>query len=133
MNYVNAEKNYDWLKLSTDVIPFLARNQFKDKLYKMMEEATKEKTKKKQFGEINQFKDLTDRIDALFNTDDSVTGDSKKLSINIVGHIDPMDSVNACIRLKNIRAFKSVNLEGQKLVQRFESTKAQYQLDYRLF
>ena len=35
--------------------------------------------------------------------------------------------------MKNTKSYKSANLEGQKLVQRFESTKGQYQLDYKLF
>ena len=114
------------------MIPFFARNQFKEKLLKMLDEATKDKTKKKQHG-LTQFKDLSDRIDALFNTGSSSQGDAKKLSINIVGHVDTMDSMNAYLRMQNTKAYMRANLEGQKLVSKFSSTKCQYQLDYRLF
>lgn len=47
INYVHSERNYEWSKISSDLIPFFARNQFKEKLLKMLEEATKDKTKKK--------------------------------------------------------------------------------------
>ena len=132
INYVDSERNYEWSKISSDLIPFFARNQFKEKLLKMLDEATKDKTKKKQYG-LTQFKDLSDRIDALFNTGSSSQGDAKKLSINVVGHIDTMDSTNAYLRMQNTKAYRRANLEGQKLVSKFDSTKGQYQLDYRLF
>ena len=132
INYVDSERNYEWSKISSDLIPFFARNQFKEKLLKMLDEATKDKTKKKQYG-LTQFKDLSDRIDALFNTGSSSQGDAKKLSINVVGHIDTMDSTNAYLRMQNTKAYRRANLEGQKLASKFGSTKGQYQLDYRLF
>lgn len=128
MRYVDNERSLEWSKISTDVIPFFARNQFKDKLHRMLEEATKDKTKKKQQAQV---KDQANRIEALFNGTSSDL--SKKISINIVGHIDPMDSTSAYLRMLNTKTYMRANLEGQKLVQRFASSKGQYQLEYRLF
>lgn len=88
MNYVGQERTLDWSKISTDVIPFLARNQFKEKLHKMLEEATKDKAKKKQHGHA-QLKDQA-RIDSLLNG--CSLSEPKKVSVSIVGHVDPMDS-----------------------------------------
>lgn len=130
MSYVDTEKDFMWSKISTDVLPFFAKNQFKETLHKMLEEATKDKTKKKHHTHA-QLKDQASRIDSLFNH--NYQSESKKISINVIGHVDPMDSGNAYLRIQSTKAYMRANLEGQKLVQRFTPTKAQYQLEYRLF
>lgn len=133
MSYVNSERSLEWSKISSDVIPFFARNQFKEKFHKMLEEATKDKTKKKAHAHA-QMKDQANRIDALFNgTSSGDTSANKKISIKIIGHIDPMTSKSAYCRMQNTKAYMRANLEGQKLVQQFASSKGQYQLEYRLF
>jgi translation elongation factor EF-Ts len=129
MIYVDNEKDYEWSKISTDVIPFLARNQFKEILHKMLEEATKDKTKKNHHAHA-MIKDQANRIEHLFNNSST---ESKKVSINIVGHIDKNDSMNAYLRMENTKVYIRANLEGQKLIQKFHSTKGQYQLEYKLF
>lgn len=43
MVYVNQERDFGWSSIGNEVLPFFAKNQFKEKLHKMLEEAIKEK------------------------------------------------------------------------------------------
>lgn len=66
---------------------------------------------------------MSDRIDALFSAGNTSQADAKKLTINIVGHIDTMDSMNAYLRMQNTKSYMRANLEGQKLASKFNTTK----------
>ena len=71
--------------LDEDLIPFLAKNQFKEILKKYKDEAMSNfKAKSKRF-------DMNQRIDLMLNPDQN---QQDKDSIKIMMHIDPMMSQN---------------------------------------
>jgi len=45
--HLNQEKDYQWNDIAEDVIPYLARNQYKDALLKFYDDANKDKSQSK--------------------------------------------------------------------------------------
>jgi len=44
MMYLIHEKDYQWLDIAEDMIPYLASNQYKEALHKYYDDANKDKT-----------------------------------------------------------------------------------------
>lgn len=113
---VVQEKEPDWLDISEDFLPFLAKNQFKKALKTIWEKSHNPKTKKKQDA---QLLDCAQRIEMLLNPDKEIENDP----IKVMMHIDHVGSQNTYIRIKGIDAYTKANLEGQKLQIRAKSMK----------
>ena len=65
-NLIRKEKELDWISISTDLMTFMAKNQFKDKLARMAAEiaATEQKSVKK-LPEYRMVRDAASRLDCL--------------------------------------------------------------------
>mmetsp|Transcript_39530 Transcript_39530/g.60356 ORF Transcript_39530/g.60356 Transcript_39530/m.60356 type:complete len:99 (-) Transcript_39530:553-849(-) len=48
ISHIHEKGEYNWLDFSEDTLPFLARNQFKQALSKLMDEANKDKNYSKR-------------------------------------------------------------------------------------
>ena len=73
------ERNYKWTDISEDLIPYLAKNQFKEALHKYYLDANKEKHLSKDE------KDFSARIVKMMNPNMEINSDY----IKILAYIDP--------------------------------------------
>ena len=100
------ERDYNWTDIAEDLLPFLARNQFKDSISKYYEDANKDKSLSKQE------KDFAQRLESMMNPDKEILKDTVK----IIAHIDGANSGTTFMRLKRTNMYTKANLEGQKLL-----------------
>jgi hypothetical protein len=89
-------KEYNWCSLSEDVIPFLARNQYKQQIQKMFEEAQVDKKKKSKTEQ-----EFASKIEDLMKPGKSINRDFVK----VMAHIDALNSKNLYRRIKDKNQF----------------------------
>ncbi len=63
MCYLDTEKKYMWEGIGQDVLPFLAKNQFKTKLGQLLEEALQNKNKTKNIKKQEKHAHFGDQLD----------------------------------------------------------------------
>ena len=112
-NAIRKENQFEWISISTDLVNFMAKNQFKDKLARMAAEiATTEQKAIKKLPEYRMVRDAASRLDCLLGGE-TVTS-QPKFTVKILAHIDSANSGNNVTRIQSMKLFKSANLEGQK-------------------
>lgn len=118
LNYVQTEHSEmeAWSEMKDHVLPFFARNQFKEQLKKLSEEANKDKYKKSQGSQAS--KETISRIQAMMNPSQELDKDS----IKVMGHIDSAHSSHTYLRMRNLNSFIRANLDGIKAINLSKKT-----------
>jgi hypothetical protein len=98
--------------MSDDVLPFFARNQFKQKLAVMMEEASLSKKKNENQETFNKIAEMMNP-NAMFYHD----------PIKVMAHIDAQDSGHNFLKMRNFNSFTKANLDGLKILLRLTANR----------
>ena len=91
------QPEFSWCNIADDVLPFLSRNQYKEKLRKLHNEAQADKKKAHQANELQ----YAHKISNLMNPNSEIDKDC----IKIMGHIDVNNSRNMYRRIKDKNEF----------------------------
>jgi hypothetical protein len=68
VNLLRSTLDVDWHSIGQDIIPFIAKNQFKEKLSKMADEiATRESKHAKKNPEYRMIKETANRLECLLS------------------------------------------------------------------
>ena len=106
------------MDIAEDLIPYLARNQYKDALMKYYEEANRDRAQSKQE------KELAARVEMMLNPNKV----AKKETIKVLAYIDPAGSQSNFVRFKsdNISMYHKANIEGSIMLQQQKAKSGEF-------